>query len=154
MKKPSQSTKVHSYGAPRVFVWVFYTLLVAWTVVCVFLLGTKTIKVGWPLGQLLMIAFVLAYTWYFSLGIAYEIKLEDCGDIHLISFRREITINAKEIPLVEGPRFAILPYSFIRFRLEREKAYLFCRVTDVKLQQILEELTKANRDMKLKGLLY
>jgi hypothetical protein len=53
---------------------------------------------------------------------------------------------------VEGPRLAILPYGFIRFRLEREKAYLFCLITDKNLQRILKALRQMNSGIELKGL--
>ncbi len=54
--------------------------------------------------------------------------------------------------MVEGPRFAFLPYGFIRFRLEREKAYLFCCITDEELQRILKTMKTNNSDIKFKGL--
>jgi len=152
MQKSGSLIRKNVYHAPAIFPAVFYALLVGWSAICVFLIGSKTLQAGWPVGQLLMIAFVLAYTWYFSLGISYKIELEGNGDTHFISFRRKITANAKNIPLVEGPRLAILPYGFIRFRLEREKAYLFCRITDKDLQQILALMSERNRDIKLKGL--
>jgi hypothetical protein len=153
MKKGSRSPKKDvSYHAPMAFVGLFYGLLSVWTGVCVILLGTKAVKVGWPLGQLLMIAFVLAYTWYFSVGISYKVKVKDDGEITFTSFRRLIQVNAKDIPMVEGPRLALLPYCFLRFRLEREKAYLFCRITDPDLQRTLTAMREVNREMKLKGL--
>ena len=134
-----------------VFVGLFYALLVVWTAVCVILIGSKTIKAGWPVGQLLVIAFVVVYTWYFSLGIAYRIELDENGDIRFKSCRRELTVNARNIAFVEGPRLAILPYGFIRFRLEREKAYLFCRITDKDLQRLLKAISRINPGVKLKG---
>ena len=152
MKKSKISKKHFRYQAPIIFVGLFYAALLVWTGLCVWLIGSKTIVAGWPLGQLLMIGFVLAYTWYFSLGISYRIRTESNGQIELSSFRRVIQVNAKVITLVEGPRLAILPYGFIRFRLEREKAYLFCCITDDELQQILKALRKSNSEMKFKGL--
>jgi hypothetical protein len=115
------------------------------------LIGSKTISAGWPLFQLLMIAFVLGYTWFFSLGISYRIYINESGTIELTSFRRVLSVKAHAISLVEGPRLAFMPYSFIRFRLEREKAYLFCRITDDELQQVLKKMRFANREMKFKG---
>jgi len=53
--------------------------------------------------------------------------------------------------MVEGPRFAFLPYGFIRFRLEREKAYLFCCITDEGLQRILKTMQETNSEIKFKG---
>ena len=152
MKKSKISKKDYRYQAPIFFVGLFYAALLIWTALCVWLIGSKTIVAGWPLGQLLMIGFVLAYTWYFSLGISYRIRTESDGQIELSSFRRVIRVNAKMITLVEGPRLAVLPYGFIRFRLEREKAYLFCCITDDELQQILKAIRKSNSEMKFKGL--
>jgi hypothetical protein len=152
MKKSKISKKDYRYQAPIIFVGLFYAALLIWTALCVWLIGSKTIVAGWPLGQLLMIGFVLAYTWYFSLGISYRIRTESDGQIELSSFRRVIRVNAKMITLVEGPRLAVLPYGFIRFRLEREKAYLFCCITDDELQQILKAIRKSNSEMKFKGL--
>ena len=131
---------------------LFYVLLAAWTAVCVILLGTKTIKFGWPLGQLLMIAFVLAYTLYFSLGITYKIRIDSDGSIELISFRRKMSISVETIEMVEGPRFAVIPYCFICFRLEREKAYLFCRITDEALHRLFYAIRRAKPGIKFKGL--
>lgn len=152
MKKSKTPKRTYFYQASVIFVGLFYLALLVWTALCVWLIGSKTIDVGWPLGQLLMIGFVLAYTWYFSLGISYKIRTESDGQIELTSFRRVIQVDAKAITLVEGPRLAILPYGFIRFRLEREKAYLFFCITDDELQQILKVMRKSNSEMKFKGL--
>ena len=151
-KKAGSSQKYESYQAPVFFVGLFYVLLLAWTVVCVVMIGSKTLQAGWPLFQLFMIAFVLGYTWYFSLGISYKLKTGDGAEIELTSFRRVIRVKAEDVSLVEGPRFAILPYGFIRFRLEREKAYLFSCITDPALQKNLQILRKSNPEMKFRGL--
>jgi hypothetical protein len=150
-KAKNKRHKEYRYEAPMLYVGVFYALLLAWTIVSVYLLGSKTLKVGWPLGQLLMIGFVLAYTWYFSLGISYSMKLSGNGDVNLKSFRRVLEVQAEAIEMVEGPRLALLPVGFLRFRLEREKAYLFCLITDENLQKILKTLRKKNPNMKFKG---
>jgi hypothetical protein len=152
MKKSKISKSDYRYNPPIFFMGVFYASLLIWTVLCIWLIGSKTISAGWPVGQLLMIGFVLAYTWYFSLGISYKIKVDTGGNIELTSFRRVLRVNAKDISMVEGPRFAVLPYGFIRFRLEREKAYLFSRITDEELKRILNLMRKSNKDMKFKGI--
>jgi len=151
MKKPKIPEKDCHYQAPIIFVGLFYAALLIWTVFCVVLIGSKTIKTGWPLGQLLMIAFILAYTWYFSLGISTKIRIQAAGDMELTCFRRIIRVHASDISMVEGPRFAFLPYGFIRFRLAREKAYLFCCITDEELQRILKTMQATNSDIKFKG---
>ena len=156
MKKPNKriiaDPSFCEYEAPFFYVGLFYVLLAAWTAVCVVLLGAKTIKFGWPLGQLLMIAFVLAYTWYFSLGITYKIRIDNDGSIELISFRRKMSVSVETIEMVEGPRFTVIPYCFIRFRLEREKAYLFCRITDEPLHRVFYAIRRIKSDTKFKGL--
>jgi len=151
-KKEPAKNKILIYEPPVLYPGLFYILLAAWTVLCIVLLGSKAFKTGWPIGQLLMIAFVLAYTWYFSLGISYKIAVNPDGTIALTSFRRKITVAAKDISMAEGPRFAIIPFGFIRFRLEREKAYLFIRITDESLQKVLAVIRRNNPEMKFKGL--
>ena len=115
------------------------------------LIGSKTLSAGWPLGQLLMIGFVLAYTWYFSLGISYAISIETDGMIKMSSVRRVLSLHARDISLVEGPRLAVIPYSFIRFRMPREKAYLFSCITNDEIQRILKIMQKNNPEIKIKG---
>ena len=151
MKKDKFPKKDYFYQAPVIFVGLFYLLLLVWTAICVVLIGSKTISAGWPLFQLLMIAFVLGYTWFFSVGISYRIYINEKGTIELTSFRKVLSFKADAISLVEGPRLALMSYCFIRFRLEREKAYLFCRITDDELQRVLKKMRLANREMKFKG---
>jgi hypothetical protein len=151
MKKDRFPKKENLYQAPIIFVGLFYILLLVWTIICIVMIGSKTLSAGWPLFQLLMIAFVLGYTWFFSLGISYRIYINEKGTIELTSFRRVLSSKADAISLVEGPRLAFMPYSFIRFRLEREKAYLFCRITDDQLQLVLKKMRLTNREMKFKG---
>jgi len=115
-------------------------------VVSVSLIGGK----GWVNWfQFFMVAFVFVMTWYFSMGISYKAEINDEGELELISFRRKINIHSKKIDIVEGPH---LPLGFIRFRLEREKAYLFGVPKDQNLQQILSILYKTNPDIKFKNL--
>lgn len=142
----SSSVKTHVYQAPTIFVTFFYLILFAWTVVSVSLIGGK----GWVNWfQFFMVAFVFVMTWYFSMGISYKAEINDEGELELISFRRKINIHSKKIDIVEGPH---LPLGFIRFRLEREKAYLFGVPKDQNLQQILSILYKTNPDIKFKNL--
>ena len=100
---------------------------------------------------MIMIAFVMVYTWYFSLAISYKIGITERGDIELTSFRRVIRVNAEVIGMVEGPKWAIIPYGFVRFRLEREKAYIFCCITDADFEQYMQIMKAANPEMILKG---
>ena len=54
--------------------------------------------------------------------------------------------------MVEGPKWAIIPYGFVRFRLEREKAYIFCCITDADFKQYMKIMKEVNPDMVLKGI--
>jgi hypothetical protein len=109
-------------------------------------MGTK----GWVSWfQLFMVAFIFVMTWYFSMGISYKVGINDDGKLELTSFRRLIRIHSTKIVMVEGPH---LPLGFIRFRLEREKAYLFGIPRNPDLQQILSIIRKTNPDIKFKNL--
>ena len=147
---PKATTKSYVYQAPILYIAIFYVLLTAWAIVCVIFLGSGFTK--WGLAnffQLFMFAFVLFYTCYFSAAISYKIEVWDEGNIRLTSFRRLINTHAEEIPLVEGPH---LPVGFIRFRLEREKAYLFCLSSDASLKAALSVIRNANPQIKFKNL--
>ena len=133
-----------------IYLIIFYTALVAWTIICVLLIGLKVTQSEWAnLFQLFMIAFIIAMTWYFSMGISYRVNVEEDGTVQLTSFRRILRIDSKKMELIEGPH---LPIGFIRFRLAREKAYLFCVVKDKTLQQILSRIREVNPDIKFKNI--
>jgi len=125
---------------------LFYLLLLAWTVLSVLYMGTK----GWVNWfQLFMVAFIFVMTWYFSMGISYKVEINDEGKMELFSFRRVIRLHSTKIVMVEGPHLAL---GFIRFRLEREKAYLFGVPKNADLQQILSIILKTNPDIRFKNL--
>ena len=149
-QKAPDLIKTFVYQAPIIYLGIFYAALVAWTIICIFLIGFKMSQTAWGNAiQLFMIAFIIAMTWYFSMGISYRVYVEEDGILQLTSFRRILRIDSKKMELIEGPH---LPIGFIRFRLEREKAYLFCVVRDKALQQILSRLRELNPDIKLKNL--
>jgi hypothetical protein len=139
-------TDAYEYRAPVIYVGIFYGALVAWTIISIFLLGLKQ-WTNWF--QLFMIVFIFVVTWYFSMGISYRINVEEDGTLRLTSFRRILRIDSRKMGLIEGPR---LPIGFIRFRLEREKAYLFCVINNKELQKILLAIRKANPDIRFKNL--
>jgi hypothetical protein len=91
-----------------------------------------------------MIAFIMVYTWYFSLAISYKVSITADGHIELTSFRRVIQVHAEEIGMVEGPKWSLIAYGFIRFRLEREKAYLYSCTSDEEIQKILKIMREVN----------
>jgi hypothetical protein len=150
VKHSPGSTDNHVYRAPVIFVATFYLLLAGWTLVCVSLIALKVSQWSWAnLSTLFMIVFILVYTWYFSITISYQIKVKDDGSIQMTSFRRTIVADAGKIRLAEGPR---LPLGFLRLRMEREKAYIFCVISDEAFKRIVSLIRSANPDAKFKGL--
>jgi hypothetical protein len=150
VKQSPGATENSVYRAPMMFVALFYLLLLAWTIVCVSLMGLRANQWSWAnLSTLLMIAFILAYTWYFATAISYKIVIGDDGCIRLTSFRRTIEADAAKIGLVEGPH---LPVGFLRLRLEREKVYMFCVIRDDAFKKTLSVIRTASPDAKFKRL--
>lgn len=138
------------YQAPRAYVTAFYGVLAAWVVVCLPFLVRFAARAGWgDLLQLLMVAFVVAFTLYFSLGISYRLEVDSQGEVRFTSFRRTLRLRAGEIEGVEGPP---LPLGFARFRLEREKVYLFCIPSAADFQAALAAVARLNPEIKRKRL--
>jgi hypothetical protein len=77
------------------------------------------------------------------------VEINEDGELELFSFRRLVRTHSTRIVMVEGPH---LPIGFIRFRLEREKAYLFGIAKNKDLQQILSVIRKTNPDIRFKNL--
>jgi hypothetical protein len=123
-----------------------------WTLISAALLIPRAASGAWPLGQTIMIGFVVAYTWYFSLGISYLLRVEKNGTVEVQSFRRSMTIQADEIEQIEGPRFAILPFGFLRMRSSGGKIYLFCRFGSHELAAVIKQLRIANKKISVKFL--
>ena len=146
IKKSPDPIKTFVYRAPLIYAGLFYLILLAWTVFCVSIMGAKG-WINWL--QLFMVAFIFVMTWYFSLGISYKVEIDDEGKLELMSFRRVIRTHSTKIAIVEGPH---LPIGFVRFRLEREKAYLFGIPRNKNLQQILSIILKTNPDVRFKNL--
>ncbi len=151
MSESGFSKEAYFYYSPTIFMGIFYLVLLVWTGICLFLMGSIEFRFGWPLARILMIAFVMVYAWYFSLAISYKIGITEAGDIELTSFRRIVRVNAEVIGMAEGPKWAIIPYGFVRFRLEREKAYLFCCITDSDFEIFVQIIKTANPEMTIKG---
>jgi hypothetical protein len=146
--KAAQNT--YAYQAPTLYVLLFFLVISAWTIASVIFISLKYEETGKAdLTQLVIFAFLLGMTWYFSLGISYRIEMEESGIIRLKSFRRVIQTRAQDIGLVQGP---LLPIGFLRLRLEREKAYLFCMANDKALVQVLSRIRAKNPDIKFKSL--
>ena len=152
MSNSEISKKQTVYQAPVLFVGIFFGALIVWTVICLLLIGSLGFDWGWPLARSLMVVFIMAYTWYFSLAISYKVSITPEGDMELTSFRRVIRVHAEEIGMVEGPKWALIAYGFIRFRLEREKAYLYSCTSDGEIQKILKIMREINEDVVFKAL--
>ncbi len=130
------------YEAPTALVAAFYLFLIAWTCVAVLFLVARAARS--ELGdilQFMMIVGVLCFTWYFSLGVFYRIKLEADGSILLSGVRRTHTLLPREIEAIEGP---FLPLGFIRFKSGRERFYLLCWVKNADLLAILKRIGEIN----------
>ena len=95
------------YQAPAALVATFYLFLIAWTFVAVLFLAAKAARseTG-DILQLIMIIGVLCFTWYFSLGIFYRIRLEADGSIFLAGVRRTLRLHPREH---RGHRGALSP---------------------------------------------
>ena len=144
---PDESAR-HVYQAPTWLVAAFYGILLVWSAICISLIDAILTEGGRSgVFPLFMIGFILFYMWYFSLAISYRLELGENGEILLRSLRRTLRINAGEIAVVEFPRVG---FGFIRFRLEREKAYLFCLPKNVVLKTVLEAIKSANPDIMFK----
>ena len=157
MSESGFSKEAYFYHSPIIFMGIFYLVLLVWTGICLLLMGSiefnfGEFSLGWPLARMIMIAFVMVYTWYFSLAISYKIGVTERGGIELTSFRRVVRVNVEVIGMVEGPKWAIMPYGFVRFRLEREKAYIFGCITDADFEQYMEIMKAANPEMIIKGI--
>jgi hypothetical protein len=146
VKSSQDPTETAFYQAPLTYVGAFYLALIIWTIVSVTFLGLRE-WTNWT--QLLVIAFILVFTWYFSIRISYLARMDEDGTIWLRSLGRVIRIHASKIEMVEGPH---LPIGFMRFRLEREKVYLFCVIKDKNLQTILSLIRKANPEVRFRNL--
>ena len=151
MSESGFSKEAYFYHSPIIFMGIFYLVLLVWTGICLLLIGSIEFHFGWSLARMLMIAFLMVYAWYFSLAISYKIGITEPGAIELTSFRRVVRVNVEVIGMVEGPKWAIMPYGFVRFRLEREKAYIFCCITDADFEQFMQIMKTANPDIILKG---
>ncbi len=148
--EPKSDSENYVYEAPMLFVGIFYLVFAVWVVVCVVFLGSILNRFGLTRPfQLFMIALILFSMCYFSAAISYKIEVWDEGSIRLMSFRRRIKTHAEKIALVEGPR---IPIGFIKFRFEREKAYLFCLTDNKSLKAILTVIRAANPGIRFKNL--
>ncbi|MGQ9653187.1 MAG: hypothetical protein ACUVXD_03890 [Thermodesulfobacteriota bacterium] len=148
MKGPQDAPARQIYRTPKALLLIYYSVVTAWTIVSIVFIGGKTVEAGGgDLVWLGMIAFVLGFTWYFSLGVFYRIQMGPEGEMELTSFRRVLTTHPREIEAVEGP---FLPVGFVRFKLPGERAYLMCILTNPVLRGILKRIGEMNLEVKFK----
>ena len=144
---PDESIR-HVYQAPTQLVVAFYVILLFWSVISISLiramLEEEAITGTFPL---FMIGFILFCMWYFSLAISYRVEFKNNGEIRFKSLRRTIRTMPEGITVIELPRMGL---GFIRFRLKREKAYLFGLSHNAVLQTVLAAIKKANSDITIK----
>ena len=114
-------TKIE-FKASRTFVTIFYAFLFTWTIISVPLLISRSSQISntW-LG---MSAFIILFTWYWSLGLVYSIALENDEIVRMKSIRKDIILNINEFRKIEGPPSRI-DFGFIRFRVARDTIYSF-----------------------------
>lgn len=136
------------YKSPVVFIGVFYLFLAAFIIVGIFSL---TSLVNDPETSyrfaIFMLLFIVVYMCYFTASISHKIEVWESGEIRLTSMRKIIDTKAEDIEYVEGP---FLPLGFIRFRLEREKGYLFAFMKDASLNMVLSAIKTADPDIRFK----
>jgi hypothetical protein len=145
VQEAEKSDKTRVFQASALFVAFFYGLLFVWTVGTVPLVYQKFQQGGFRGDWLyaFMIGFFYLFTWFWSLGLFYRISLDAEGRIRLSSLRRTLEISAKQVRTIDGSRFSG-GFGFVRIKLPKESAYLFCHRLDGNLEEILREIRKRN----------
>jgi hypothetical protein len=136
---------VQVFQAPTGFVALFYLLLLAWTAGSLPVIYGKFRTVGFQSHWIYasIIAFVYAYTWFWSLGLFYRISLSSEGLVTLKSLRRELRVPVTQISRIEGSRFP-QGFGFVKLKVPRETGYLFCLRLTGQLEALLRGILKAN----------
>ena len=149
MDHPAEPTR-YVYQAPAPLIFAFCAFMLGWTGVCGILINS-ILEEGGSSGvlPLIMIGFILGYMWFFSLSICFRIELRDDGEIRLKSLRRTIRTKANEIAIIEFPKVGL---GFVRFRLERERAYLTCIPGNASFKEIISVIRNANPQIDFKNL--
>ncbi|MEW6672689.1 MAG: hypothetical protein AB1427_13375 [Thermodesulfobacteriota bacterium] len=133
------------YQAPALFIKVFFGMLAVWTVATAPLLIRRfqqgVFREDWL--YWFMIGFFYVFTWFWSLGLFYRIALDADGRIRMKSLRRTLELTAQQVHAIEGSRFSG-GFGFIRFKLSRESAYLFCHRRGEEIDDILREIRRIN----------
>lgn len=135
---PKTASNSYIYKAPVFYIGIFYFLLAAFILVDLTFLISVFNQTGtsYRFG-IFMLLFILVYMCYFTAGISHEIEVWKDGRLRLTSLRRTIDTKIEDIGFVEGP---FLPIGFVRFRLEREKGYLFANMRASSLNTVLSAI--------------
>ncbi|MBW2027975.1 MAG: hypothetical protein JRH06_02970 [Deltaproteobacteria bacterium] len=149
-KRREVKARVQVYRAPSLMIAVSWGILLVWTLICLSLIKSIFGEWGWSGAlQLFIIVFLLLFGWAFFLAISYRLEQGKKGDILLISPRKAVRAEAKDVTSVELPGAGI---GLVRFRLGKGKVYLFCTVKNETLKEILLTLKELNPDMEFKNL--
>ena len=140
----------YTYKAPVAFVGVFYLILIGWILFAFTYLELIFSQLGVSvMFGFVMIGFIILVSSYFALGIAYRMDMDENGNIQLTSFRRVLETSTDSTHMIEGPQ---TPFGFLRFRLEKEKAYLFCVPNNPEMKTILKRIRREDPDIRFKHL--
>jgi hypothetical protein len=133
------------FQAPMGLVVLFYLLLLAWTAGSLPGIYGKFRTVGFQSHWISasIIAFVYAYTWFWSLGLFYRISLDSEGLVTLKSLRRALRVPVQQISRIEGSRFP-RGFGFVKLKVPRETGYLFCLRRTGQLEALLKGILRAN----------
>jgi hypothetical protein len=132
------------FKANRVFVTSFYSFLVCWTLISVPALINKSAEMSHA--TLGMIVFVIAMTWYWSLGLVHRIELENNRIVRMKSLRRNIIFKLDEFRRIDAPPIR-MGFGFIKFRSAKESYYVFFSNSEP-LQNILKAIKKNSPDTR------
>ncbi len=145
MQAGQEQEKERVFQASTLYVAIFYGLIVLWTVGTVPVIWLRfeqgVFRGDWLYG--VMIGFFYLFTWFWSLGLFYRVRLDGEGQIELTSLRRTLVITAKQVRTIEGSKFAG-GFGFVRIKLPRESAYLFCQRRDGNLEEIVRGIQRMN----------
>jgi branched-chain amino acid transport system substrate-binding protein len=92
-----------AYRTPAALTQGFYALLGVWTLACLALFAIRGAVLDWSnYGQWAMIGFVMAYTWYWSLGVFHTLRLDDQGRLPVAERIARRLAGQKEVVAVVG----------------------------------------------------
>jgi len=126
------------FKAHRVFVTLYYILLIVWTSISVPLLISKSAHMSYAL--IGMIAFVIFITWHWSLGLVHGIELENDEIVRLKRVRGDVILRLDDFSRIEAPPSRI-DFGFIRLRLANTTLYAFFYSSEP-LKRILATIRK------------